>query len=69
MPLFEFQCPKCRRIVERLFVNAQQADERGLRCVSRICPGMTRARMERIPSIAGFVLKGPGFHANDYRKP
>lgn len=69
MPMFEFQCPKCRRIVEKLLGSASYADVVTITCLSPTCPGMKQARMVRIPSVAGFVLKGAGFHVNDYKKP
>lgn len=68
MPIFEFACPKCHRTVEKLFARVAVADATTVRCLSRICPGMQRAVMVRIPTAAGFVLKGSGFHSIDYPK-
>lgn len=67
MPIFEFECPKCQRRIERIFSRVEQADDADVRCVSVICPGMRKAKMQRTITAANFELKGPGFYKNDYK--
>jgi putative FmdB family regulatory protein len=57
VPIYEYECGKCRRVTEKL----QGIHDRPLsRCPS--CSGKVHKRM----SSGSFVLKGTGFYANDY---
>jgi putative FmdB family regulatory protein len=55
MPLYEFKCPKCGKIVERL----QKYSDPAPVC----CTAMTR-----LTSLSSFHLKGSGWYSTDYKK-
>lgn len=57
MPIYEYQCLNCGKIIEVL----QRAGENPT-TECPLCLGETR----RIISPAGFILKGEGFYVNDY---
>lgn len=59
MPTYEYQCKKC----EHKFEAFQQITERPL----SKCP-VCKGRLQRlIGTGAGFIFKGSGFYATDYR--
>jgi putative FmdB family regulatory protein len=60
MPIFEFRCKDCGHEQEKLLQRV--ALHQTVWCDN--CGG----QMERVPSASSFVLKGAGFHANDYPK-
>ena len=60
MPTYDYKCKKCKKIFE-LFQSMK--DEPIKKC--KFCSG----NVERlIGTGAGFIFKGDGFHATDYRK-
>jgi len=56
MPVFEFQCPGCRRIVEKL----QRYEDPEPRCV--VCNQPTKRKVSR----TSFILKGGGWFKDSY---
>jgi len=63
MPRFDFQCGHCRNVIELTFRSAAEADEAPVLCAKAYC---VRVPMTRMPSAPAFVLRGGGFHKNDY---
>lgn len=57
MPIYEYQCPKCRQQTEIL----HQSQERR-RPVCTECGG----RMKKMISSSAFILKGSGWYVTDY---
>lgn len=58
MPEWDFRCMVCGDVVTRSYPSFTQiAPPRCLHC---------QADMERLPAAGTFVLKGAGFHKNDY---
>ncbi|MBU4312015.1 MAG: hypothetical protein KJ706_04795 [Candidatus Omnitrophica bacterium] len=63
MPTYEYECQKCGKNFE-LF---QQMSEKPLSvCPDTSCKGEVR---RLIGGGAGFIFKGAGFYATDYRSP
>jgi len=54
MPVYEYQCTKCKRIVETL----QKVDDPAPEC---------HGKMVRLMSEGSFILKGKGWYATDYK--
>jgi putative FmdB family regulatory protein len=54
MPHWDYSCPTCGITVDSTFTVQH-------------CP-RCGAQMTRLPAAPSFVLKGAGFHANDYPK-
>lgn len=71
MPIFEFACVRCGARIEVIRLSADEADRHSVWCRSIACkpvvPGGV-CRMQRVPSVTNFALKGAGFHINDYPK-
>ena len=59
MPLFEYQCKKCGKVLEVL----QKSNAKPL-AVHDHCGGM----LEKLLSTTAFQFKGTGFYATDYAK-
>jgi predicted nucleic acid-binding Zn ribbon protein len=65
MPRWDLRCPKCSRLFEGLtFVSAEDRD----RWLTHIVCDDCHVRLEVAPPAPNFVLKGAGFHKNDYAK-
>lgn len=61
MPTYEYECTSC---LHRFEAFQQMKDEPLKNCPK--CKG----KVKRLISLgAGFILKGPGFYATDYKKP
>lgn len=61
MPRWDFRCDACSLTQERSFKTFKESEN----CVCLMCGGP----MCKLPCAPGtFVLKGPGFHKNDYSK-
>ena len=61
MPTYEYKCAACDHAFERF----QRISDRPV----RTCPECGKRRVRRLISAGGgFVFKGPGFYATDYRK-
>jgi putative FmdB family regulatory protein len=58
MPLYEFKCPKCGSIYEKL----QMFEDKAPRCA------LDDSQTDRIVSRSSFVLKGPGWYKDGYSK-
>ena len=59
MPHWDYECPCCGR--------TEESPKTRLMC--NLCAQKHRAvLMQRLPSAPNFVLKGAGFHKNDYPK-
>lgn len=68
MPLYEYKCENCERVVE-LSVPVEERDW-PIGCWDPIgdsdgCD--PQQKMYRLPSRPGIVLKGSGFHKTDYK--
>ena len=59
MPLYEYQCLKCGRTIERI----QKFSDRPL----TVCPHCG-GKLERMISSPAIRFKGPGFYINDYAR-
>ena len=59
MPIYEYRCDKCQKIIE---VMQKFSDKPLTRCPS--CSG----RLGRIISNCSFQLKGSGWYVTDYKK-
>lgn len=59
MPIYEYECGKCGEVFE--LIHAVNADP-PKKCETKGCRGKPR----RMVSAGGFILKGDGWHANDY---
>lgn len=61
MPTYEYECLKCGKTFEKF---QSMKDKPLTECPDKKC----RGRVKRlIGSGAGFIFKGPGFYATDYR--
>jgi putative FmdB family regulatory protein len=63
MPIYEFRCIKCRKIIE---LQMSIKDDTCPMCVEPGCDG--QQEMERIMSKTGFALKGMGWASDGYSK-
>ena len=59
MPIYEYQCTKCRRMFEIL----QKMSDAPVRSCEK-CGG----RVKRLISSSAFILKGSGWYATDYAR-
>ena len=61
MPTYEYECAKCGKVFEMF----QKMTDRPLSsCPDKTCKGKVK---RLIGKGAGFIFKGPGFYATDYR--
>lgn len=60
MPTYEYECKSCGHRFEK----SQSITAEPL----KICPKCKKKVKRLISSGAGFIFKGPGFYATDYRK-
>ena len=60
MPTFVYFCPKCKKPHE-IFHSVMEGK-------NRYCPRCGTKMTKVIGGIGGLILKGSGFHANDYPK-
>lgn len=60
MPIYEYQCQKCRKIHE---VTQRMTDAPLTKCPD--CKG----KMQKILSLSGFQLKGGGWYKDGYSSP
>jgi putative FmdB family regulatory protein len=58
MPRYDYKCTACGRVIELMVLSATET--------SAACP--CGGVMEKQPCAPNFVLRGPGFHVNDYPK-
>ncbi|MDD5561455.1 MAG: zinc ribbon domain-containing protein [Candidatus Omnitrophica bacterium] len=60
MPTYEYECLSCKHKFEVLqSIKARPVSK---------CPQCSKKVRKLISSTAGFIFKGPGFYATDYRK-
>ena len=64
MPFWEFQCPSCHHIEAKMFPTFE--DIRLFACSFCEFHHGASVLMTRMPCAGTFILKGPGFHKNDY---
>ena len=61
MPTYEYECQRCGKVFDRF----QKMNEESLSsCIDKRCNGKVRRLIGRG---AGFIFKGSGFYATDYR--
>lgn len=60
MPIYEFSCDTCETITEHFLMIGEAHPE--------TCPECG-GKLTKIVSNMAFVLKGSGFHLNDYASP
>ena len=63
MPTWDYRCPKCGKVRTEVFRNAEERD----RAVN-FCGCGYEQPMIQLACSGSFILKGPGFHVNDYPK-
>jgi len=61
MPTYEYKCLSCKHQFEILQSIKDKPKTK--------CPECGKKLKKIISSAAGFVFKGPGFYATDYKKP
>jgi putative FmdB family regulatory protein len=68
MPIYEYQCPACGKVVEQIESNPITAVHPV--CVHYSARGdvETNYAMRRITSAPVAHFKGAGFHVNDYKR-
>ncbi len=59
MPIYEYECEKCGGVFELIHAVSAAPPKK---CETKGCKGKPR----RMVSAGGFILKGDGWHANDY---
>jgi len=59
MPIYEYTCSDCERIEECLIMSSEEPT-----VVCSLCG----KEMKKIMSTFGFILKGSGFYATDYKR-
>ena len=62
MPTYEYECQKCGKKFEAF---QKMTDKPLTKCPDKKCKGIVKKLISRG---AGFILKGSGFYATDYRK-
>lgn len=69
MPRWDFECQACGRIEEHSFPSFARITPPVCPYCEQFNPELGPHRMVRLASAPGvFVLKGAGFHKNDYPK-
>jgi len=63
MPIYEYKCPKCGKVVERIELNPTTAVQP--HCYHK--DERTVYVMKRITSASNAHFKGTGFYATDYK--
>jgi putative FmdB family regulatory protein len=59
MPTYVYECTECGKVIEQF----QWLSEQPL----LLCPDCNTETLKKIPCFGGnFILRGPGFHCNDY---
>ena len=58
MPVYEYQCEKCLKVIEKLLVKAEDYK------LCPFCGGVAR----RVLSLSSFQFKGNGFYTTDYKQ-
>ncbi|MFC1667031.1 FmdB family zinc ribbon protein [Candidatus Omnitrophota bacterium] len=61
MPTYEYKCNKCKKVFE---IFQQMSDKTLSMCPEETCKGKVK---RLIGAGAGFIFKGKGFYATDYR--
>ncbi len=64
MPLYEYRCQKCTY----QFTIYQSIHDEALSFCGLHCPIKSIGQVKKLISKCNFILKGEGFHANDYKK-
>lgn len=60
MPTYEYECTRCGHRFEQFHGMSEKVE-----ILCPLCGGKTR---KCITSVSGFILKGSGFYANDYKE-
>ena len=63
MHTYEYKCSKCKKVFE---VFQKMSDKPLKVCIDKNCKGKVK---RLIGTGAGFIFKGAGFYATDYRSP
>ena len=61
MPTYEYKCEKCKKTFD---IFQKMSDKHLSICPDKTCNGIVKRLIGRG---AGFIFKGPGFYATDYR--
>jgi putative FmdB family regulatory protein len=64
MPLYEYRCEKCTY----QFTTHQSLNDDPLEFCGIHCPIQDIGQLKKLISRVNFILKGAGFHQNDYKK-
>ena len=60
MPTYDYYCEKCKTTIEIIHTMSSLTEERYCDCGNKLD--------RKISGGSGFILKGAGFHKNDYPK-
>ena len=60
MPLYEYSCDRCKKIIEIIQKFSDPPIE--------TCPDCN-SKVEKIMSLSAFALKGQGWYVTDYKRP
>ena len=64
MPFYEYLCERC----SYQFTTYQSIKDDPLKLCGIHCPVQDIGRVKKLISRVNFILKGAGFHKNDYKK-
>lgn len=64
MPIYEYRCERCTYV----FPVYQSIHDKSLKFCGLHCPIQGIGEVKKIMSRCNFILKGEGFHENDYKK-
>lgn len=63
MPLYEYRCERC----DYQFTTYQTLKAEPLKFCGLHCPIQDIGELKKLMSKVSFILKGEGFHQNDYK--
>ncbi len=68
MPIYEYRCQSCDKVLEVLVRSGKEPEQCAERCLSKEHPEAGRGELTRKISRAGIIFKGSGFYVTDSRK-
>lgn len=67
MPIYEYRCQSCDKVLEVLVRTGKEPETCGERCLSKEHPEAGLGELNRKISRAGIIFKGSGFYVTDSR--